>query len=217
MKVKWLGHSCFAITSAKGTKIITDPYAPGAFGLNYGAIDEEADIVTVSHDHADHNNVSAIKGKPQVVKGGSSHSGQGMEIHGLECFHDDARGTKRGRNTIFYFNIDNIRICHLGDLGHALTEQNKKDIGAVDILFIPVGGNFTIDSKIAVETCQELNPKVVIPMHYCNDRCPGFPVTRVDDFLTLMKIVKREDNSEIEFRQNNLPATMEVVVLKPAL
>lgn len=217
MKVKWLGHACFAITSEAGTKVITDPYTPGPLGLHYRSINEKADIVTVSHDHGDHNNVSAVKGKPQVVKRGGSHSGQGVEFRGIDCYHDDARGRKRGPNTIFCFSIDGIRVCHLGDLGHALTKQNQADIGPVDLLLVPVGGNFTIDAKVAAETCRILNPRVVIPMHYRNERCPEFPVAGVDDFLALMQRVKREDGSEAEFHTGTLPAAMEVVVLRPAL
>jgi L-ascorbate metabolism protein UlaG (beta-lactamase superfamily) len=217
MKVKWLGHACFAITSETGTKVITDPYTPGPFGLHYRSINEGADIVTVSHDHDDHNNVSAVKGKPQVVKGGGSHSIQGMEFRGIDCYHDDVRGKKRGANTIFCFTVDGIRVCHLGDLGHALTEQNYADIGAVDLLLVPVGGNFTIDAKIAAETCRTLNPRVVIPMHYRNERCPKFPVGRVDDFTALMDTVRQEGTSTAEFREDMLPQAMEVIVLKPAL
>jgi len=217
MKVKWLGHACFVITSEAGTKVITDPYTPGAFGLNYGTLDEEADIVTVSHDHADHNNVSAVKGEPEVVKGSGSHSSQGVEFRGIDCYHDSTRGKERGPNTIFCFNIDGISVCHLGDLGHGLTEQNQKDIRSVDLLLVPVGGNFTIDAKVAAETCRLLNPRVVIPMHYRNDRCREFPVAGVDDFVGLMETVKREDTSEAEFRSDTLPEATEVVVLRPAL
>jgi L-ascorbate metabolism protein UlaG (beta-lactamase superfamily) len=217
MKVKWLGHACFAITSEAGPKIITDPYTPGAFGLNYSPVEEEADIVTVSHDHADHNNVSAVKGKPQVVKGGGSHTSQGVEFHGIDSYHDDVRGKERGANTIFCFTVDGIRVCHLGDLGHALTKQNQADIGPVDLLLIPVGGNFTIDANIAAQTCRQLNPRIVIPMHYRNERCPDFPVAGIDDFLALMQRVRREDGSEAAFSSGTLPKAMEVVVLKSAL
>jgi L-ascorbate metabolism protein UlaG (beta-lactamase superfamily) len=217
MKVKWLGHACFAFTSEAGTKIVTDPYTTGAFGLNYGPVEEQADIVTVSHDHADHNNVSTVKGNPKVLKGGGSHSSQGVEFHGIDCYHDNSSGRERGPNTIFCFTLDGIRVCHLGDLGHALTEQNQADIGAVDLLLVPVGGNFTIDAKVAAETCGILDPRVVIPMHYRNERCPEFPVAGVDDFLALMQRVKRVDGSEAEFRTGTLPEATEVVVLKPTL
>lgn len=217
MKVKWLGHACFVITSEVGTKVITDPYTAGAFGLNYGTVEEEADIVTVSHDHADHNNISAVRGKPEVVKRGGSHTIQDIEFRGIDCHHDDTSGSQRGPNTIFCFTLDGIRVCHLGDLGHALTEQNQADIGAVDLLLIPVGGNFTIDANVAAQTCRRLNPRVTIPMHYRNDRCPEFPVAGVDDFLALVERVKQEDSSEAEFRTDTLPEAMKVVVLRPAL
>jgi len=217
MRIRWLGHACFAITSATGTKVLTDPYTPGAFGLNYVPVEEEANIVTVSHDHADHNNVSAVRGKPDVVKGGGSHSSHNIDFRGIDCYHDDTTGSQRGPNTIFCFTLDGIRVCHLGDLGHILTEQNKAEIGPVDVLLIPVGGNFTIDAKVAAETCRTLNPRVTTPMHYRNDRCPDFPVAGVDDFLALMERVKQEDSSEVEFHSETLPEAIEVVVLRPAL
>lgn len=217
MKVKWLGHASMLITSSEGLRIITDPYTPGVFGLNYAPIEEEADIVTISHDHADHNNVASLKGGPEVVRGGGSHSARGVEFRGIDCYHDESSGGQRGANTIFCFSLDGINACHLGDLGHALSLENQEEIGPVDLLFIPVGGNFTIDAKLAADTCRRLNPKVVIPMHYRNERCPEFPVAEVQDFLGLVERVKREDTSEAEFDTGSLPQAMEVVALKPAL
>lgn len=216
MNVQWLGHACFAISAEAGTTVITDPYKPGAFGLDYGAIDKAADIVTVSHDHADHNDVSDIRGTPVVVKGGGRHSSHGIEFHGIDCYHDGAHGKERGANTVFRFSIDGITVCHLGDLGHALSKQHQAAIGPIDLLLVPVGGNFTIDATAAAQLCRELNPRVVIPMHYCNERCPGFPVASVDDFVKLMETVKREDASELTVHRDTLPASMETVVLKPA-
>jgi L-ascorbate metabolism protein UlaG (beta-lactamase superfamily) len=140
-----------------------------------------------------------------------------VEFRGIDCYHDSARGKERGPNTVFCFSIDGIRVCHLGDLGHALTEQNQTDIGVVDLLLVPVGVNFTIDAKVAAETCRILNPRVVIPMHYRNERCPEFPVAGVDDFVGLMERVRREDSNEAGFRSGTLPAAMEVVVLRPTL
>jgi L-ascorbate metabolism protein UlaG (beta-lactamase superfamily) len=224
MKVKWLGHASMLLTSSGGFRVVTDPYTPGSFGLNYAPIDVEADIVTVSHDHADHNNAAAVKGKPDVVKGGGVYDVRGVTFQGIDCYHDDSSGSQRGSNTIFCFSLDDIRVCHLGDLGHPLRPEDRTQIGPVDlltspvdVLFIPVGGSFTIDASVAAETCRMLKPKVVIPMHYRNDRCPEFPVAEVDDFLALMDEVRQADGSEVEFHKDSLPDTTEVVVLDPAL
>ena len=217
MKVKWLGHASMLITSSEGLKVITDPYTPGFAGSKYAPINEEADIVTVSHEHGDHNDVSSVKGSPQVVRGGGAHSVKGVEIRGIDTFHDESSGSQRGTNTIFCFSLDGVGVCHLGDLGHRLSPESRGQIGPVDLLLVPVGGNYTIDAKVAAETCRALNPKVVIPMHFCNDRCPEFPVAGVEDFLALMERVKPQDSSEAEFDKGSLPQAMEVVVLKPAL
>ena len=215
MKIKWLGHSSFMITSDSGTKVITDPYTPGGFGLNYGEIRESADVVTVSHEHGDHNNVAAVGGNPEVVKGTTEI--KGIKFNGTPTHHDDAGGDQRGNNIIFCFEVDGVAVCHLGDLGHPLGDKEITEVGKVDILLIPVGGNFTIDAKIATEVCNKLSPKVIIPMHYQNERCPSFPVSGVEEFLQGKAGVSRPDASEAEFKQGELPATTQIVVLQPAL
>ncbi len=217
MKVKWLGHACFLLTSESGPRIITDPYTPGAFGLDYAPPAETADVVTVSHDHADHNNVAAVKGNPQVVQGVGSHQAKGIQFKGIATAHDESSGKERGSNTIFCFTLDGINVCHLGDLGHDLSEQAVADIGDVDVLLIPVGGNFTIGTAVANGVCKRLAPKVVIPMHFKNERCPSFPVAGVDDFTRGRQQVKTASGSEVEMKKEQLPTGTETVVLKPAL
>ncbi len=213
MKIKWLGHASFLITSDAGTKIITDPYETGG-GLSYGQIKESADIVTVSHDHADHNNVAAVQGSPKVVRG--TVEVKGIKFKGIPTYHDDAGGRQRGKNTIFCFEVDGIRVCHLGDLGHRLNDSQVAELGTVDILLIPVGGFFTIDAKLAGQLCDRLKPKVIIPMHYKNDRC-AFPIAGVEEFLRGKKEVSRLDASQVEFKAGELPPSTKVIVLKPAL
>ncbi len=213
MKIKWLGHVSFLITSDAGTKIITDPYETGG-GLSYGQIKESADIVTVSHDHADHNNVAAVQGSPKVVRG--TVEVKGIKFKGIPTYHDDAGGRQRGKNTIFCFEVDGIRVCHLGDLGHRLNDSQVAELGTVDILLIPVGGFFTIDAKLAGQLCDRLKPKVIIPMHYKNDRC-AFPIAGVEEFLRGKKEVSRLDASQVEFKPGELPPSTKVIVLKPAL
>ena len=215
MKIKWLGHASFLITSDSGKRIITDPYTPGGFGLDYGEIKEAADIVTVSHEHGDHNNVATVGGTPEVVKGVAE--AKGLKFTGVPTYHDEAGGSQRGNNVIFCFEVDGIRVCHLGDLGHPLSDKQVAEVGKVDILLTPVGGNYTIDAKVATEVCDKLAPKAIIPMHYKNDRCSSFPVAGVDEFLKDKKDVSRLDTSEVEFKKGELPATTQIIVLKPAL
>jgi L-ascorbate metabolism protein UlaG (beta-lactamase superfamily) len=217
MKVKWLGHACFLITSESGLRIITDPYTPGAFGLDYAPPAETADIVTVSHEHSDHNNVAAVKGNPEVVRGVGSHEAKGIQFKGIATAHDESAGKQRGSNTIFCFALDGLKVCHLGDLGHELSDQTVADIGDVDVLLIPVGGNFTIDAIVANGVCKKLAPKLIIPMHYKNARCPTFPVAGVEEFTREREQVKATPGSEIEVKKEELPATTETIVLKPAL
>lgn len=216
MKITWLGHASFLLASDSGTKVITDPYKPGMYGLNYDEIGESADVVTVSHDHEDHNNVSAVQGSPEVVKGTGSHEAKGLSFRGIASHHDDDKGGQRGSNTIFCFSMDGANVCHVGDLGHDLDADAVAEIGQVDVLLVPVGGNFTIDAATANGICEKLSPKVVIPMHYQNARCPDFPVAGVEGFVALRSDVRKAEGSEVEVSGAGLPAATETVVLQPA-
>lgn len=215
MKVKWLGHAAFLITSENGTRIICDPYSVGE-GLDYGPIDMAADIVTVSHKHFDHDNVAAVKGSPVVVDTPGKNNAKGIEFNGVPTFHDEVKGKKRGDNIIFCFEVDGIRVCHLGDLGHELEASQVTQIGPVDVLLAPVGGFFTIDAKESCRICDQLAPKMVIPMHFKSSKC-GFPIAGVDEFLKGRKKVRRAGASEIEINKDRLPAESETVVLEHAL
>lgn len=217
MKIRWLGHACFLISSEAGLRIVTDPYTPGAFGCNYKPPAEKADVVTVSHEHQDHNNVKDVKGNPQVVRGVGIHKVKGIEFEGVATAHDDSSGSQRGANTVFCFTLDGVRVCHLGDLGHALSQKAVAEIGPVDVLLIPTGGNFTIDAAGADAVANALGPKIVIPMHFNNDRCPSFPVAGVEPFAEKRQRVRQAGESEIEVTKEALPAETETVVLKPAL
>jgi L-ascorbate metabolism protein UlaG (beta-lactamase superfamily) len=213
MKIKWLGHATFLITSDSGTSVMTDPYATSA-DIKYGPINEAADIVTVSHEHHDHNNVSAVKGSPQVVRG--SAEVKGIKIKGIPAYHDASQGSQRGSNTIFCFEMDGVNICHLGDLGHPLSEAQAASLGKVDVLLIPVGGFFTIDAKAAGQVAEQLKPRVIIPMHYKTDKL-NFPIKGVADFLQGKKNVSRLDASEVVLKKGELPTSTQIMVLKPAL
>jgi L-ascorbate metabolism protein UlaG (beta-lactamase superfamily) len=215
MKVKWLGHSSFLITSDKGVKIITDPYKSGG-PLKYGDVKGPADVVTISHEHGDHNYTALIEGNPQIIRGEKPVEVKGIKFNGIATFHDDNKGNDRGTNTIFCFEVDGVRVCHLGDLGHNLSNQEVNQIGKVDILLTPMAGFFTINAEVATQVSNKLKPAVIIPMHFKNERC-GFPVSTVDDFLKGKGNVTIMDSSEIEFKAGKLPAVAKIIVLKPAL
>jgi len=215
VRIKWLGHASFLITAEDGLKIITDPYSVGG-GISYGAIEEAADIVAVSHKHGDHYNVAAVKGKPEVIDSPGSRIVRGIDFHGIPSYHDDAGGRQRGQNIIFCMTVDEMRICHLGDLGHQLDASQIAEINGVDILLIPVGGYFTIDAKVASNVCEKLGPGVVIPMHYKTAKC-DYPISGVEDFLKDKKDVRQPNVAEVEFKKDGLPATTEIIVLKHAL
>ena len=215
MKVKWLGHSCFLVTSKGGVRIVTDPYAVGG-GIDYSPIKETADVVVVTHGHDDHNNISAVQGKPEVVRGDGTKTAKGIQFKGIATYHDASQGTQRGPNTVFCFTVDDISLCHLGDLGHVLSPGQVNEIGAVDILFIPVGGFYTIDAVVASQVREQLKPRIAIPMHFKTPKC-AYPIAGVEDFLKGKKGVRKVIGSEMEFEREDLPTATEIVLLQPAL
>ena len=215
MKVKWLGHSCFLVTSKGGVRIVTDPYAVGG-GIDYSPIKETADVVVVTHGHDDHNNISAVQGKPEVVRGDGTKTAKGIQFKGIATYHDASQGTQRGPNTVFCFTVDDIKLCHLGDLGHVLSPGQVNEIGAVDILFIPVGGFYTIDAVVASQVREQLKPRIAIPMHFKTPKC-AYPIAGVEDFLKGKKGVRKVIGSEMEFEREDLPTATEIVLLQPAL
>ena len=218
MKIVWLGHAAFLIASESGKKIITDPYESGSYGgaLAYDPIDEEADVVTVSHQHADHYHPQGLKGHPEIVTGVGVHSAGGITFTGISAFHDPSGGTERGENTIFVFNVDDITVCHFGDLGHIPNEEQMAEIGDVDVALIPVGGLYTIDAHEASDIIERISPKIVIPMHYKTEKC-GFDIAGVDDFLENKENVERMATSEIHVTKSELPSKTHIKVLEHKL
>lgn len=217
MKIKWYGHAAFLITSDQGIKVITDPYEPGAFGgqLSYGRIKDHADIALVSHEHDDHNFTKDL-GSPEIIRGPGSNVSKGISIKGISVFHDPSKGSERGINTIFTFNVSGVQVCHLGDLGHVLSPKELAEIGPVDLLITPVGGFYTIDAKEATRIVEGMNPRVVIPMHFKTEKC-GFPIAPVDDFLKGKARVRRLNASEVSYDKASLPQQTEIVALTHAL
>lgn len=168
MQITYLGHSSFKLKGRVGT-VITDPFLPAAVGLSYPSV--SADLVTVSHQHDDHNAFAQIKGttrrpKPFLVSEPGEYEVGGISVFGFESYHDQTQGAERGSNTIFLILIDDIRVCHLGDLGHQPSTELIEAIGSVDLLLCPVGGVYTLDPSEAVKTIRLIEPALVIPMHY---------------------------------------------------
>ena len=205
MKIKWNGHASFTITAVDGTVIVTDPYEPGAFGggIKYSAVDDKADVALVSHDHADHNFVKSLQGSPVVLKQGGK--AKGIDFTGVEAAHDEKSGSERGKNMMFAFSVDGVRVAFVGDLGHLLSKAQLQALGPVDVLLAPVGGFFTIDAAAAAKLVEQIKPKIVVPMHFKTAKC-GFPIAEVDDFAKRMTNVKRTGLSEVELAKDKLPA-----------
>ncbi|MGD8743993.1 MAG: MBL fold metallo-hydrolase [Candidatus Woesebacteria bacterium] len=163
MEINFLGHSSFKI-KGKGATVVTDPYDPKRVGLKFPRV--KADIVTVSHDHFDHNNTDAVDKVKMVIVRPGEYEVSGVSIIGISTYHDDKKGKKRGSNNVYVLEIDDLRLVHLGDLGHKLSEKQIDAVGTTDILMIPVGGEYTIGPKQAAEVVHSIEPTIVIPMHY---------------------------------------------------
>jgi len=208
VKIKWWGHATFTITTFQGTKIVTDPYNED---LPYKIVNDKADIVTVSHDHFDHNAVDLVPGSPSIVRDISGYSDKEIKIKGIKSYHDDQSGNERGENIIFIYNFNDIKLSHLGDLGHPLNEEQKEALKDVDVLLIPVGGHFTIDADQAYKIVKQINPKVIFPMHYKTDIL-DLPIKGVDKFLKHFDhdSIVRVNGPEIEF--SSLPFEQKVYV-----
>jgi L-ascorbate metabolism protein UlaG (beta-lactamase superfamily) len=151
-----------------------------------------------------------------VYKGPAPAEIKGIKFNGVATYHDENKGRDRGNNVIICFEVDGIKVCHLGDLGHRLSDQEVAQVGKVDVLLTPVGGFFTITADVATEVSSRLKPKVIIPMHFKNDRC-SFPISGVDDFIKDKKNFTRMDATEVELKAEKLPSATQIIVLKPAL
>lgn len=215
MEIRWFGQACFLVKSKDGSLVI-DPFSE-EIGLKLPKL--SADIVLVTHQHPDHNNVSAVlpekKEKPFVISGPGEYEISGITIWGLASFHDKSEGAERGTNTIYKIRAEEMNLCHLGDLGHILSDNQLESIGEVDILFVPVGGVYTIDGKEAVEVIGQIEPKIVIPMHY---QIPGLAsnLGSLDSFARQEGVVDLEAKDFLKISKNDLPSEeRETVILKP--
>lgn len=190
MKIKYLGHSSFLLTESTGTAVVTDPYGEA---VGFAMPEVSADAVTVSHHHFDHDNVQSVKGNPVVLDKEQGYELPGVIINAVKSFHDDQKGALRGENVIFKFRMDGLDVCHLGDLGEECSPELIEAILPVNVLLIPVGGNYTIDAAMAKEYVDRLMPDVVIPMHYRTKGC-AIDIDKVDGFVSLFE----DEGAEIE-------------------
>jgi L-ascorbate metabolism protein UlaG (beta-lactamase superfamily) len=208
MEITWLGHSCFKIKGSQAT-VITDPYSPE---LGYRLGKTNARIVTVSHQHPGHCYVQGIGGQPRVVKGPGEYEISGVLIIGIATFHDGEGGKKRGKNTVYLMEIDEVSVCHLGDLGHVLTGEQVEEIDNVDVLLLPVGGVSTINAPKAAEVVRQLEPKAVIPMHY---KTPALKLELepVERFLKEIGAKQVDPLPKLSITKSNLPPSTQVFLL----
>ena len=212
------GQSCFKV-KGKSATIVFDPYSEDFTGLP--KLKLEADIVCVSHDHKDHNNIEAVSGpseknEPFVISGPGEYEISSVNIVGIDSLHDDKDGSERGKNTIYHIEIDEVNIVHLGDLGQKkLTQEQAETLSTCDILLLPTGGVYTIGYKDAPDIIAQVEPKIVIPMHY---KLPGlkFDLDPVDKFMAAMGKEKAQPQSKLSISKEKLPQEVEIVLLSTA-
>jgi len=210
MDIYWYGQSFFKL-KGKNATVLIDPFQPEMVGLKLPK-DLATDIVLRTHDHPDHNNIAAIPGTPVVIAGPGEYDSKGVAVTGIGVYHDNASGAERGKNTIYHIDIDNVNVVHLGDLGHELTQDQIEAIGSCDILLIPVGGTYTIDAKVASEVVAQLEPQIIIPMHFLVDGLK-IPLEPVDKFLKEMAVEKVEPQPKLTISRDRLPEEPQVLVL----
>lgn len=213
MDITYLGHASFKL-KGKTVSVVTDPFDDSAGKFPK---DVDAQIVTITHNHPDHNQVKKVGGSPFVIDGPGEYEVGGVSVVGVPVFHDASNGSERGVNTMYVIEIDGLRIGHLGDLGHKLSQDSIEELGALDVVMVPVGGWYTIDAKTATEVVRQLDPWVVLPMHY---QQPGLEskvfekLTGVDAFLKEMGKTDIVPVSKYSLTAERLPTELQVVVLE---
>jgi L-ascorbate metabolism protein UlaG (beta-lactamase superfamily) len=206
LQIRWHGHACFEIKN--DVTLVTDPHDGKSIGIPAPTV--LGDIILVSHDHYDHNSVKTVeKEGSKVVTDSRKRNISDIEIFGVGSFHDEAKGAKRGSNIMYKFTIDEIKFCHLGDLGHDIDDDVVKEISDVDILFVPIGGTFTVDDKQAWNVINKINPKIIVPMHY---KIGGLslPIAGIDPFLEQAKHKVIHVGNEIDIEKDDLPKEPEI-------
>jgi len=214
MDITYLGHSSFRLKGKQAT-VVTDPYNLESSGIKFPK-HIAADIVTVSHEHKDHSAVGSIDGSPYVVHGPGEYEIKGVGIIGISSFHDDQKGEKRGKNTIYRIEVDGVSIVHLGDLGHGLSATDVDALDGVDVLLVPVGGHYTIDAHTAVSVIHEIEPSIAIPMHFRRPDMKGDAFKDVAPLSVFLKEIGKEDvapQPKLSVTKDKLSDQLQVVVL----
>jgi L-ascorbate metabolism protein UlaG (beta-lactamase superfamily) len=215
MEITWLGYSAFRIRTRDGF-VVHDPYSGKALGLPTFPR-TTADIVTVSHDHEGHSNIDAVKGDPYVIRGPGEYEVKGMFIFGVPTYHDGKKGAVHGHNTVYVLDAEDMRVCHLGDLGHIPNQSQAEAIGPVDVLLTPVGDGKALSAQQAVEVINLLEPKIVIPMHYRLDG-EDLPLDKLDKFLTAMGTDDKDVSHQeiLKVTKKDLPDEgVQMIILEP--
>ena len=209
MDVTWLGHGCFRLRG-RNAAVVTDPYPP-SIGLKLARLD--ADLVTVSHDHDNHSYTQVVRDAYEI-RGPGEYEVAGVSVIGVPTYHDAEKGAKRGRNTVYLIEIDDVRVCHLGDLGHRLDDTDAEAISSGDVLLVPVGGRSAINAAQAAEVVRQLEPRYVIPMHYA---IPGLKVELdpIERFLKEMGVASAEPQPKLSVQKSSGEYETKVIVLEP--
>lgn len=211
MEIKYLGHASFLLTT-KAAAVVIDPFDPKMVGFAYPKV--SADIVLVTHQHPDHNHVAAVGGNPFVIAGPGEYEVKGVKVDGLSSYHDNEEGKQRGRNTVYLIRAEGLSVLHCGDLGHPLPEEQLEHLGEVHVLLLPVGGFYTLGPEEAAALVAQMEPKIVIPMHYRSEKHgAGFAqVAPLQDFLKEIGGAPRYEKV-LKVKRDSLPEETQVVVL----
>lgn len=209
MKIRWYGHACFRLDFANGPYVVTDPFDDH---VGYPLCDASADIVTTSHGHGDHNYVESIQGRPTVLNRPGMFTFDDLVVRTVKTYHDDVNGAKRGENLVFVFESDGLRIAHMGDLGHEPDLAQYARLTDIDVLMIPIGGFYTIDTETAVKVIGQIKPRLTIPMHF-NTAVMNFPITDEKHFVGLTG-AEYWDSNVIEVTRENIGDLPDAVVMK---
>ncbi len=208
MDLTWLGHGCFRLRG-RSAAVVTDPYPP-SLGPKLARL--EANVVTISHGHQNHSYLQAVTKDPYVVQGPGEYEAAGVHVTGVSTFHDNESGATYGRNTVYVIEVDDVRVCHLGDLGHKLGDDALETISNLDVLLVPVGGGSSLDATKAAEVVRQVEPRYVVPMHY------ALPAVKkelgpVERFLKEMGVEGMEPLARLSLQASSGEQETKVVVL----
>jgi len=213
MEIKYLSHSSFLIKT-KDAKIVMDPFDPKFVGLKFSK--QEADVVTISHEHKDHSFTELIEGTPLILTWPGQFEKKGVRVWGIHSFHDKVEGKERGENVMYKIESEGVSLLHCGDLGAALTDAQLDEIGDVDVLFVPVGGKFTLTADEAISLIKKVEPAIIIPMHYGRPDLAIEGLAPLDEFLKKMGVEPSEPLEKLVVKKEDfaVDVAMRVVVLK---